>query len=174
MTFQIRLAGGDDAAEIARLLGDYLPETYRVEWGGSHERLVHDIERGRVRIAVAEKGRALVGLLAYVDTYDLHWCMQGAEVIDFYVIPGQRGLGAAVHLLAWVAKEASCRGASFLKGGAVENPVIRRLYEKVALLQSGGEAHLSGRAFRQMASLSGKPLREMVKGLPRPEWGREP
>ena len=174
MTYQIRIASRGDAAQLARLLEEYLPETYGAGWGGSADKLLRDLETGTLRIAVAEKSGTIVGFLAYVDTYDLHWCMQGADVIDFYVDRRHRGLGAAVYLVAWVANEISLRGGTFLKGGAVETPGIRRLYEKVALVHSGGEAYLSGRAFRHMASLSGRPLREIVKDLPPPEWGRGP
>jgi GNAT superfamily N-acetyltransferase len=173
MTYKIRLATGDDVGELEPMLRGYLLEAYKAAWRGDVRRLTADLESGLLRIAIAEKNNTIAGFLAYVDTYDLHWCVPGAEVIDFYVRPGYRGLGAAVHLVAWVANETTERGALFLKSVPVGNPAIRRLYEKVALFQPSGEAYVSGRALSHLAGLSGKRARDIIKNLPRPEWSRE-
>ena len=171
--YKIRLATSKDAAGLRLMLEAYLPENYGSKWNGTVEALESDLEKGVLRIVVAERERKIVGFLAYVDTYDLHWCVTGADVIDFYVRPDQRGLGAAIHLVTWVANEISHRGGLFIKSNPVENPAVRRLYERVALFQPSGEAYISGRALRELASLSGKAIREIVRNLPKPEWGRE-
>jgi GNAT superfamily N-acetyltransferase len=170
--YKMRLAKADDVAELGRMLETYLLEAYSGKWNGNAESLERDLERGVLRVAVAERERKIVGFLAYVDTYDLHWCVTGAEVIDFYIDPTHRRLGAAVYLLVWVAKEIVLRGALFLKSNPLDSPVVRRLYEKVPLFNPSGEAYVSGRASSQLASLSGRPIREIVRNLPKPEWTR--
>ncbi|MFN2393769.1 MAG: N-acetyltransferase, partial [Pyrinomonadaceae bacterium] len=61
-----------------------------------------------------------------------------------------------------------------LKGGAVDNPVVRRLYQKIAMCLPDGESYVSGRAFRRLSKLSSKSLREIIKNLPESAWNYEP
>lgn len=175
MPYLIRSASSNDSADLAVLLEAYLPETYASEWGGSAENLAEHLAEGSVEIAVAEnEAQQVIGLIAFIFTYDLHWCMKGADIIDFYVFRFHRGKGAAIRLVTWLAEKVQERGGSFIKGGAVDDPIIRKLYQKVAACQPNGEAYISGRAFRHLAGLSGKSVREIIKSLPKTEWNSEP
>ena len=65
-------------------------------------------------------------------------------------------------------------GAYTSKAGAVDNPVVRRLYQKIAMCLPAGESYVSGRAFRRLAELSGKSLHEIIKKMPEATWNYEP
>ena len=117
--------------------------------------------------------REVIGFVAWIDSYDLHWCLKGGDVIDFFVYPSHRGLGAAILLIVRLAAEIQEHGGIYLKGGAVDNPIVQRLYQKIAMCLSGGESYISGRAFRRLAELSDKSLREIIKNLPETAWNYE-
>lgn len=175
MPYLIRPANRDDLAPLGALLEAYLRETYQSSWGGSIERLEQSLLGNEVAITLAETaGREVVGFIACVSSYDLHWCMKGGEVIDFYVCPEHRGRGAAMFLLVRLAADIEARGGAYLKGGAVESTVVRRLYRKIAMCLPDGQSYVSGRAFRALAALHGRSLREVVRNLPEPEWNHQP
>ena len=114
-----------------------------------------------------------VGFLAWRDSYDLHNCVSGAEVIDMYVRPYHRGHALAMALLAAVAQEVASRGGKYLKGQSVERPAIWRMTRRFARCFPGADCFVGGRAFRALAALRGRPAREMLKSLPRLEWNDE-
>ncbi len=175
MFYATRKAVPSDVPQLARLLEDYIRETYQGAWGGTAELLERHISDNDVEMLVAENTeKVIIAFVAAIVTYDLHWCMKGGEIIDFYAVPMYRGRGAAMFLIIDFAAEIERRGGKFLKGGAVENTVVRRLYERVAMCQPNGECYISGRAFRHLAALSGRPLRETVKNLPEIAWNYEP
>lgn len=175
MFYATRKAVPSDVPQLARLLEDYIRETYQGAWGGTAELLRKHISNNDVEILVAENSaQEIIAFVASVVTYDLHWCMKGGEIIDFYATPMYRGRGAAMFLTIDLAAEIERRGGKFLKGGAVENSAVRRLYGRVAMCQPNGECYISGRAFRHLAGLSGRPLREIVKNLPETAWNYEP
>lgn len=175
MPYLIRKANRKDVPRLAELLESYMRETYQGAWGGNAQLLEQHLVNNEVEIIVAEAtNREVIGFVAWIDSYDLHWCMKGGDVIDFYVRPSDRGRGAAMLLIARLAADVQGCGGAYLKGGAVDNPVVRRLYRKIAMCLPGGESYVSGRAFRRLAELSGKSLREIVKGLPDTAWNYEP
>ncbi len=175
MLYLIRKAVRSDVPHLARLLEDYLRETYQGAWGGTAELLERHVSNNDVEILVAENSaQEIIAFVASIVTYDLHWCMKGGEIIDFYAAPMYRGRGAALFLIIDLAAEIERSGGKFLKGGAVENSSVRRLYGRVAMCQPNGECYISGRAFRHLAGLSGRPLREIVKNLPETAWNHEP
>jgi GNAT superfamily N-acetyltransferase len=175
MPYLIRKANRNDVPRLAELLESYMQETYQGAWGGNAQLLERHLVNNEVEIIVAEAlNRDVIGFVAWVDSYDLHWCMKGGEVIDFYVLPSERGRGAAMLLIAELAADVQGCGGVYLKGGAVDNSVVRRLYRKIAMCLPGGESYISGRAFRRLAELSGKSLREIVKNLPDTAWNYEP
>jgi len=175
MRYLIRKAVRSDIPHLTRLLEDYLRETYQSAWDGTAELLERHVSNDDVEILVAENFKQeLIAFVASTMTYDLHWCMKGGEIIDFYVAPPHRGRGAAMFLIIDLAAEIERRGGIFLKGGAVENMLVRRLYKRIAMCQPNGECYISGRAFRHLAGLSGRPLREIVKNLPKIAWNYEP
>lgn len=75
-----------------------------------------------------------------------------------------------VGLIVKLAAEIQKHGGVYLKGGVVGNAVVRGLYQKIAMFKPAGESYVSGRAFRRVAELSEKSLREIVKNLPATTW----
>jgi len=74
-----------------------------------------------------------------------------------------RGLGVA--LICAIAHEITCLGWEFMRGSALSGRTAR-LYERFAVRFGTNEYNVSGKALRQLASLVGKPEREIVYGLP--------
>lgn len=173
MPYLIRKANHTDARSLGELLAPYMQETYHGEWGGNIELLEQHLVDNEVKIIVAETHeRKIIGLIAWVASYDLHWCLKGGDVIDFYVCPPHRGGGAAISLIAKLAGDIQESGGAYLKGGAVD-PMVRRLYQKIAMCLPDGESYVSGKAFRRLAGLSGKSLREIIKKMPEAAWNHE-
>jgi GNAT superfamily N-acetyltransferase len=175
MAYLIRKITLDDLPQLASLLSEYMRETYRGEWGGNERRLAEDIFEGKVKIAVAETAEGkIIAFISWIQTYDLHWCLRGGDVIDMFVSRPYRGRGLAMLLLTDTAREILDEKGAFLKGGAVDNPMVHRLYQRIAMRVSGNDYYLSGRAFRRLAELSGKKVREIVRNLPPTAWNYEP
>jgi GNAT superfamily N-acetyltransferase len=175
MAYIIRLALQHDAVALTELMRKYMRETYHGEWGGNADLLSQHLASRYLTILAAETELdEIVGFVAWISSYDLHWCMKGGDVIDFFVCPEHRGRGAAILLIAALAKHIEADGGTYLKGGAVDDAKIRKLYQKVAMSLPDGESYISGRAFRHLAELSGQTEREIVKRLPDPAWNLQP
>ncbi len=174
MSYLIRNANRDDVQRLEKLLADYMRETYQGVWGGSAELLERHLTEKEIEILLAEtSSREVVAFLAWTSSYDLHWCMKGGVIVDLFVCPQHRSRGVAVLLATDLARQIQERGGTHLKGGAVESPIVHRLYRRIAMRLSDNEYYVSGRAFRHLASLSGKSLREIVKNLPETAWNYE-
>lgn len=105
------------------------------------------------KIVVAETfEQEIIAFISWVQTYDLHWCLRGGEVIDMFVSPFFRSRGLAILLLTNIAKEIQDDKGAFLKGAAVDNPILHRLYQRIAIRVSENDYYLSGRHF--VASLN--------------------
>lgn len=175
MPYLIRQADRSDVPSLGELLEAYMRETYQGEWGGNIRLLEQHLIDNELKIIVAETlDRKVIGFVAWLASYDLHWCLKGGDVIDFFVCPSHRGRGAAILLIAELAGEVRKHGGAYFKGGAVDSPSVRRLYQKIAMNLPGGESYVSGRAFRRLAELSGESLREIVKKMPEAAWNYEP
>lgn len=175
MPYLIRKANRDDVPRLGELLEAYMRETYQTTWGGNKQLLEQHLLGHEVEIIVAETlDRKVIGFVAWIDSYDLHWCLKGGDVIDFFVCPAHRGHGAAILLVAKLAADIREHGGAYLKGGAVDNLVVRRLYQKIAMCLPDGESYISGRAFRRLAELSGESVRATIKNLPETGWNHEP
>lgn len=175
MSYVIRKIQLDDILRLEQMLGTYMRETYDGAWAGTAELLKQDAFEDPLQILVAESsGREIIGFIAWIPTYDLHHCLKGGDVIDFYVSAPNRGRGAGLLLVVNAAVEIQKQGGTFLKGGAVDNPVVRRSYSRLAMCLPGAECYISGRAFRHLAGLSGKSVREIIKALPEVAWNYEP
>jgi hypothetical protein len=173
--YLIRKANKSDVPSLGELLEAYMRETYHGAWGGNVESLEQHLLGNELEIIVAETlNREVVGFVAWVGSYDLHWCLKGGDVIDFFVCPSHRGRGAAILLISKLAGDIQEQGGAYLKGGAVDDPGVRRLYQKIAMCLPGGESYVSGRAFRRLAELSGESLREIIRKLPEAAWNYEP
>lgn len=175
MSYLVRKATRHDVSLLSVLLDDYMRETYRSAWSGNTDSLARHCFGGDFDLTVAEDaGRQVIAFAAATPSYDLHHCMRGGEVIDLFVCPSHRGRGVAMLLLVEVAGNVRKRGGTYLKGGAVNNPSVRRLYRRCAMCLPGGECYISGRAFRRLAELAGRSVREVVSGLPEPAWNNDP
>lgn len=175
MPYLIRQAVRDDIPRLSELLDGYMRETYQTAWAGTAQLLGEHGFGNEFELTVAEDaGHEIIAFVAVVAAYDLHHCMKGGEIIDLFVCPTQRGRGVALLLITDVAAQVQGRGGTYLKGGAVDSPGVRRLYERCAMCLAGGECYVSGRAFRRLAELSGKSVREVIRGLPKAAWNREP
>ncbi len=175
MSYLIRKAAPGDVPYLEKLLNDYMRETYEAVWTGTAESLKRDGFGREFEMLIAEKpSNNIDGFIAWNNTYDLHHCVKGGTIIDFYVAPDNRGRGAGLLLAVGAAAEIQKNGGAFLHGGAVENEIVRRFYSRIAMSFPNGECYVSGRAFRHLAELSGKTVREIVKNLPSKEWNYQP
>jgi GNAT superfamily N-acetyltransferase len=171
----IRRAAYDDADSLAALLTDCLRESYNGHGGSTPEQLRRDVvgDHPRHHVLLAESAGHAIGFVSWDAVYDMHWAMSGAQVADLYVVPSHRGLGIALALVARTAAEIRTEGGAFLRGGAYDRESTRRAYGRIAVVEPSGETHLSGHAFRQLAELAGRPVRELLLGLPPIEWNFE-
>jgi GNAT superfamily N-acetyltransferase len=169
---KVRRATADDAKTLAALLAAYLRESYAGHVGSSPEQLRRDVlgERSRHQVLLAEIGDAAVGFVAWDLVYDMHWATGGAQIADLFVVPSHRGLGVGLALIAGAAADVLADGGRFLRGGAYDRESTRRSYARVAVVVPSGDTHLSARAFRRVAELAGRPVREIIRGLPPIEW----
>ena len=167
---QIRPADPKDVPALAALMGSYMRESYDDSWHGSPEAMALDGFGREFEMHVASTGNDLIGFAAWRKAYDLHHCTSGAEMFDMFVVPAVRGRSIAASLVCAVAEEVLQRGGKFLKGQAVEEPSVRRLYERVSVSFVAVECVLAGRALRTMASLAGAPPRQVVRSLPPKSW----
>lgn len=137
------------------------------------ERDVLSGENGQ-HVLLAEAAGQPIGFIGWHRVYDMHWGKAGAQVADLYVVPAHRGLGVAAALVAAVCADAQCGGATYLTGGAYDRASpIGRFYERIAVAFDSVECHCSGRAFRCLADLHGRPARDVVRALPPKEWNYE-
>jgi GNAT superfamily N-acetyltransferase len=175
MSYLIRKATFDDIARLGELLNDYMRETYDGVWAGTTESLKSDGFGREFEMLIAEnQSKEIIGFIAWNSTYDLHHCLKGGTVIDFYVAPNNRGRGAGLLLVIGAAAEIQKCGGMFLHGGAVENETVRRFYNRIAMSFPNGECYVSGRAFRHLGELAGRNIREIIKNLPKTEWNYQP
>ena len=173
----VRRATTADARELARLLADYIGESFPGHAGTSAERLQQDVltPPDGQRVVVAEDDGALIGFMAWDRVYDMHWAQAGASIADLYVAPARRGHGVALALTAAACAFARDEGATFLRGGAYDrHSPTGRFYERFAIGSDSAECHCSGRAFRHLAELHGSPPRTLVRSLPPRDWNYQP
>lgn len=174
---RIRAASDLDADTLATLVASCMQESYPGHPGSSPAELRRDVlttpPGHHVLLAEPASGGA-IGFVAWDMIYDMHWATRGAAIADLYVDPVHRGVGVALKLLAATCTEVRALGGAFLRGGAYDRAATRRFYGRIAVVDpAGGEARLGGRAFRRMAELSGRSIRQMLGALPDPGWNFE-
>ena len=169
----VRPLAPSDIPALAASMEPYLRETYGATWHGSVEALHRDAlgEKCSVQVALSADA-ALVGFLAWMPSYDLHHCVPGAEVLDLYVEPARRGRGVALLLACGAAAQVARAGGLFMKWGAVETGTALHLYRRFGVCD-GTNCIVSGRAFRRLAELAGRSVREVVRSLPETSWNYE-
>jgi GNAT superfamily N-acetyltransferase len=173
----IRPATVSDAPALAVLLSDYLTATFPGHNGTTIGQLERDVlaDHSAQRILLAEDDSAVIGFVGWHRVYDLHWGKSGAQVADLYVVPGRRGMGVALALIAAVCATSRAEGASYLTGGAYDRSShVGRFYERIAVAFDSAECHCSGAAYRHLADLHGQPPRVIARELPPKEWNYMP
>ncbi len=173
--FKIRVSLKSDAAALVALIGAQIRESFDRPWGGTREVLERDGFGLEFETLVAEdRHHSLIGFASWRPSYDLHHCVSGAELMVLYVQPEHRGVGIAAALIAGVAEATKERGGSYLRGTALPDPILERFYSRCARSFPGTNFNVAGRAFRELAELSGKPPRVIASKLPDVTWNEEP
>lgn len=174
MVLVIRDADATDLMDIEDMVADFVVGHPAESHPRSAEALrkAYFSERPVARLLVAERGGHVVGMGQWRLIHDMFWGMFGAEAEWLYVRPGHRGSGIVAAIVARICAQARDAGAEFLHGGGGD--AASRLYERVAIGGATRECWLSGKAFQVVASLDGSSPREIVRGLPDPELGRQP
>jgi len=172
---EIRDARESDLPAIAEMIGDFV-KGHKAE---HHPRSAENLRAAYfgdapvAHLLVATREDRPVGMVQWAKFYDVFWSMFGVQGEWLYVRPDARGLAIAAALVAEVCARARRAGAEFLRGGALTDDVAR-LYERCAIGAPSFECHVSGEAFQVLADLGGRPVREIVRGLPDRELGRVP
>jgi len=172
---EIRDARESDLPAIAEMIGDFV-KGHRAE---HHPRSAENLraayfgEAPVANLLVATREGQPVGMVQWAKFYDAFWSMFGVQGEWLYVRPDARGVAIAAALIAELCARARRDGAEFLRGGALTDDVAR-LYERCAIGAPSFECHVSGEAFQVLADLGGRPVREIVRGLPNRELGRVP
>jgi GNAT superfamily N-acetyltransferase len=160
----VRAAVVADMPSGAAMLEAYMAGSFNCPWEGSLESLVRDGLGREFQTVVAERTNCLVGFACWRRVYDLHHCAVGGEVMDMYVRPQSRGSGIALSLVSVVAAQVQLAGGRFVKGCA--DATLEPVYPRVAVVFSGAECYLGGRAFRILADSAGSSPRALVRSLP--------
>jgi len=175
MQYQIRSAMPEDIPDLEKLLTAFMQETFQRPWGGTSQKLAQDGFGAEFQMAVAEtESQQLIAFAVWQSSYDLHHCLKGGEIMDMFVESAHRGRGLAIQLIMAIASQIQQQGGVYIRGQAVENPSVQRLYQRFAHCFPTVECYVSGRAFRQLTELSGKEIRDVVRNLPKPAWNYEP
>lgn len=173
MARMVRFATAEDVEGIASLLDAYMREMFDRPWPGSSETLERDGLGARFETMVVEANGSIIGFASWIASYDLHVCLPGGEVGDLYVAPAHRGRGVAVSLLTAVAQRIESLGGHYIRGQAVQDPAVQRLYDRLAVCFPGANCVVSGRAFRRLAELSGADVRTVLSAFPDRSWNYE-
>lgn len=169
----IRSVGPEDLIGLAGLLDEYMVETFGKKWQGSVEGLRRDVLGKEAQALIALDDGEPVGFSIWRRTWDSHHCLVGAELLDIYVKRETRGGTFAPFLLHETVAAVAKDGGQFLKGQGV-SAQGDRLYDRLAVTFPGTGFILGGRAFRELAQLHGRPLREIIRALPTREANFEP
>lgn len=174
MSSPIRAVGPEDLVGLAGLLDEYMVETFRKKWSGSVEGLRRDVLPGKEANAIIaiDEGEP-VGFSIFRRTYDVHHCLAGGELLDMYVKPEIRGGVFAPLLIHETVSRVAKDGGHFLRGQGV-SVQGDKFYDRLAVTFPGTEFILGGRAFRELAGLHGRPLREIIRLMPNRDANFEP
>ena len=173
--FMVRTAERSDVPALLALLNPYMQETFGTPWQGSAEAINRDGFGNEFDTVVAVSGTAqIIGFASWTWSYDLHHCITGGDIIDLYVLPIHRGRGVAPALIFAIASQILRKGGKYVKGKAIENRVVQRLYKRLAVCFPGADCVVGGRAFRCLTELVGQPPKRAARSLPDKSWNYEP
>ena len=166
-----------DAPEFVALFRSYAEELLHIQSTLTTEAVVRDGLGSGFDGALAreQSTQEMVGLVAWQQSYDLHWGIRGAAVLDLYVAPEHRCRALGPALLNHVARRTASAGGCFLVGQGIVNPSHpERLHQRCAVTHEGVECILGGRAFEVFAALRPSDLREFIRALSPKEWNYLP
>jgi GNAT superfamily N-acetyltransferase len=172
----IREVKKTDLREVIQLFRQYTMELYNIKTTLTEDKIQRDGFGNKFDMAIAEyiTNKKIVGLVAWQDSYDLHWGVTGGIIIDLYVDPNHRGKAIAPLLLSFNAKRIKEKGGNYLSGlGIVNKTHPEKMYNKIAIGVPGIECILGGKAFRVFSELDSSDIRKFLKGLPKREWNYE-
>lgn len=158
---------------LAGLLQEYCDEAFHKAWEGNVERLTAAALGQESHALLATDQGEPVGFALWRRTWDARRCVTGGELLDVFVQKAFRGGAIAPELLLGVVADVAKDGGVFLRGEEVAMQGDR-LYQRFAVTQPGTEFTLSGRAFRELAALDGRPLRDVLRALPPKSANFEP
>ncbi|HEY6036045.1 MAG TPA: GNAT family N-acetyltransferase [Kofleriaceae bacterium] len=172
---EIRDAHESDLPRIAEMIADFAKGHKSEHYPRSAENLraAYFGDGPVAHLLVATGADRVIGMVQWTKFYDAFWSMFGVQGEWLYVRPEARGFAVAAALITEVCARGRRAGASFLRGGALTDDVAH-LYERCAIGGPSYECHVSGEAFQVLADLGGKPVREIVRGLPDRELGLVP
>ncbi|MGJ3245836.1 MAG: N-acetyltransferase family protein [Elainellaceae cyanobacterium] len=174
MPYVISTAKIEELDRVEHLINDYVRQSLNMTaWPCSIQTLKRDYTAEYFQMKVVYSDGQLVGFAAWTPSYDLHHCVRGAMFIDLYIDPAYRCRGLAVMLICAIAAEITPMGWSYMRGQALSGQASR-LYDKVAVRFGANEYNISGQALRELATLAGKPIRDIVRGLPKKEMNYLP
>lgn len=162
---RIRRAAREDMVALAGLMQEYMAETFHQPWRGNLEALTRDALGKEAHALLAVDQGEPVGFALWRRTWDARRCLGGGELLDVFVQKDSRGGAIAPELLLATVADVAREGGVFLRGQEVAMQGDR-LYQRFAVTAPGTEFSLSGKAFRALAALDGKPLREVLRALP--------
>jgi GNAT superfamily N-acetyltransferase len=140
-TADVRLATGEDAASIGRLLHDFNSEYDEPTPGpGAMAERVHDLlEAGEVTVLLAGRGPDGLALLRFRPS--LWMPALDCYLEELYVVPAKRGQGRGRALMEAAIELARERGAAHMDLGTGEDDAAARaLYESLGFSNREGKA----------------------------------
>lgn len=161
----VRVAEADDLPQVASLLRSYMAEALDRRWEGDVAALERDGLGQRFNTLVTVDGDSPIGFACWHWVYNVHYCVQGGEVTDMFVMRPFRGRGVALSLITHAARQVETAGGHFLKGHLDRS--LERFYARFAVVVPGAECYVGGDPFRLLSELCGRPVRELVRSLQR-------
>ena len=166
----IRTAVESDIDEIADIIDEFAKGHASENWKRQKSSLKQAYFNGApiAHLYIAERNSIILGMGQWMREYDMFWAQFGGVLEWLYVKPEYRGSGVAAAIVAELCSQIRKSGGTYAKGEGL-NPDVSKLYERVAIGWTARKCSIAGEAFQVFADLSGLPLRQIVKGLPKQE-----
>ncbi len=166
----VRAAVESDIDEIAGMIDELAKGHLAENWKRQKSSLKQAYFNGApiAYLYIAERKSIILGMAQWVRQYDMFWSQFGGVLEWLYVKPEYRGSGVAAAIVVELCSQIRKSGGSYAMGEGL-NPNVSKLYERVAIGWSARKCSIAGEAFQVFADLSGMPLRQIVKGLPKHE-----